>query len=358
MKNRLKSKTVTASITFAVMTVLSLYSCVAKAQGLSGGIPYASLEGARSANASVNINLVADLNLMAKPVQLRNAINSGFDDVKPRITPCGNRMYFSRNFHPGNVNGISDPEDIWYSDFDKTTDTWSEPIHMSGVLNNAGPNYVNNVSVTGDTLVLGNQYLKKGKMKAGLSYSVNLNGQWSPPINIEIMDYYNTSQHENTFVALKKGVIISAIERAESIGDRDLFVSFWDGIRATVPVNMGPVINTDMEESSPFLASDNKTLYFASRGHNGYGGLDIWVTKRLDDSWTNWSTPENLGPAVNGPTDDEFFSITHCGNFALFSRQINVHNTDLFRIAVSELFKTPANNGKDIDYVNGKLASL
>lgn len=355
-KSRLKSKTISSSITLGIMMLHLLYSCSVKAQS-SGTIPYAALEGARSADVTENIRLVADLNFSAEPVQLGNAINSGFDDIKPRITPCGNRMYFSRNFHPGNVSGNNDPEDIWYSDFDKNTETWSEPIHMSGVLNNAGPNYVNNISTTGDTIILGNQYLKKGKMRAGLSYSVNVHGQWSQPVNIDIMDYYNTSQHENTFVSLKKGVIISAIERAESIGDRDLFVSFWDGVKATIPVNMGPVINTDLEESSPFLASDNKTLYFASRGHNGYGGLDIWKTQRLDDSWTNWSTPENLGPAVNGPTDDEFFSITQCGNFALFSRQINVHNTDLFRISMKELFKTPVNNKHD-DAISAKVASL
>ena len=66
-------------------------------------------------------------------------------------------------------------------------------------------------------------------------------------------------------------------------------MSFWNGKYATEPINMGNVIYTEMEESSPFLAADNKTLYFASKGHNGYGGYDIWVTRRLDDSWTNWT---------------------------------------------------------------------
>jgi len=72
----------------------------------------------------------------------------------------------------------------------------------------------------------------------------------------------------------------------------------WDGITATKPVNMGSVINTEFEESSPFLANDMKTLYFASKGHNGYGGYDIYVTERLDESWTNWSAPKNLGHAI------------------------------------------------------------
>jgi OmpA-OmpF porin, OOP family len=125
----------------------------------------------------------------------------------------------------------------------------------------------------------------------------------------------------------------------ETVGERDLYVSFWDGKEATEPINMGSIINTELEESSPFLAADNKTLYFASKGHHGHGGFDIFRTKRLDETWTNWSEPENLGPAVNGALDDEFFSITHDGEFATFSKQVNVHNVDLYRISTQELFK-------------------
>lgn len=125
-------------------------------------------------------------------------------------------------------------------------------------------------------------------------------------------------------------------------GERDLYVSFWDGEKASEPVNMGGMINTEFEESSPYLADDLKTLYFASKGHHGYGGFDIYVTTRLDDSWINWSTPKNLGPAVNGRLDDEFFSITHCGNFAIFSKQISIHNSDLYKISMHELFGQPS----------------
>jgi hypothetical protein len=108
-------------------------------------------------------------------------------------------------------------------------------------------------------------------------------------------------------------------------------------VEATEPVNMGAVINSNLEESSPYLAADNKTLYFASKGHSGFGGYDIFVTRRLDESWTNWSKPENLGPAVNGASDDEFFSLTPCGQFGIFSKRVSVHNVDLFKISLNGL---------------------
>ena len=313
-----------------------------------------------ASHAKSSIRLVADVNTDARPVQLQNDINSPYDDIKPKISPSGNRLYFSRNYHPGNANGVNDPEDIWYSEYDQELNEWSEAIHMNGVLNNAGPNFVNNVGVSGDTIILGNQYLKKGRMRAGLSYTVNINGAWSMPTAIDIVNDYNMSAHANAYVSLKNGIIIQSVQRAESIGERDLFVSFWDGEKATEPVNMGTVINTGMEESSPFLGADDKTLYFASKGHSGYGGYDIFVTKRLDDSWTNWSTPENLGPAVNGAMDDEFFSITHCGSYAVFSKEVSVHNNDLYRISMDTLFgnKQKNNKQKPVEKRDPSLATL
>lgn len=317
-----------------VWLVMGIYSCVA--QSADPNYP-----GNPVKSAGKMINIAPTVNKQAKAVPMRTSINSPYAELKPAFAPNGEKLYFSRVSHPNNTNGVMDSEDIWYSVYDTASSVWSEPIRMPGYLNNSGPNFIENVSKTGDTIILGNQYMKKGKMKHGVSYSVNVNGEWSFPTPINIHDDYNMSEHGNHFVSLKSGVIISAVQRAESNGHRDLYVSFWNGEYATEPVNMGGIINSAMEESSPYLACDNKTLYFASKGHNGFGGYDIFMTTRLDDTWTNWSVPVNLGPAVNGPMDEEFFSITHCGRFAIFTKQMNVHNEDLYKIPMEELFGKP-----------------
>ena len=250
-------------------------------------------------NASQIIRFASNVNHAAMAIPMNATINSPYAELKPAFAPHGDRLYFSRSFHPDNTFGEDDQEDIWYCEYDSLTNTWSKPMLMEGVLNNKGPNFIESISVTGDTIILGNQYLKKGKMRDGVSYSVKINGEWSTPRPIFIKNDYNLSKHANHFVSLKDGVIISAIERSETQGQRDLYISFWNGEYATEPVNMGSVINSELEEASPYLACDKKTLYFASKGHNGFGGYDIFVSKRLDDSWTNWSVPRNLGPAVN-----------------------------------------------------------
>lgn len=353
LKSRIVERGTNAKIILLILLAASTYACVAQAQTVSMNNPMSQVK-----NAPKSIRLLSNVNLTAKAVALNSSINDGYEELKPVIAPSGDRLYFSRIFHPNNTLGAMDNEDIWYAEFDKSTNTWSDPIRMTGILNNDGPNFINSVSTTGDTIILGNQYLKKGKMKAGLSYSVNSNGQWTAPITIPIQNDYNISTHANHFVSLKNGVIISAVERAETFGGRDLYVSFWNGRYASEPINMGAVINTQVEESSPFLADDNKTLYFASKGHNGYGGFDIWVTKRLDDSWTNWSRPENLGPAVNCEMNDEFFSITHCGGYATFSKQVSVHNVDLYRISMYELLCQTTKKDSDAEKAKTALAAL
>ena len=64
-------------------------------------------------------------------------------------------------------------------------------------------------------------------------------------------------------------------------------------------MNLGSDINTSFQEKTPFLSADNKTLIFSSNGLQGYGSMDLFMSKRLDDSWKNWSEPVNLGAPVN-----------------------------------------------------------
>ena len=337
LHNRFRGKGINIALITLLILGTGIYSCFAQEQIIEGGDGTTGKVVKNSQNSI--IHLASNLNLSAKASPLNPSVNSPFAELKPAIALHGNRLYFSRSHHPHNTAGVEDKEDIWYADIDKSNNNaMSEPKRLDGILNNSGPNFISGISVTGDTIMLGNQYSKKGKMRAGLSYSVNEESGWSAPKTIDIRNDYNLSEHGSAFVSKKAAVIISAIQREETYGDRDLYVSFWVGGEATEPINMGRVINSNLEESSPYLACDGKTIYFASKGHHGYGGYDIYLSHRLDETWTNWSEPENLGPVVNGPKDEEFFCITHCKKFAYFSKQVSDINTDLYKIPMTELF--------------------
>jgi outer membrane protein OmpA-like peptidoglycan-associated protein len=205
---------------------------------------------------------------------------------------------------------------------------------------------------------LGNRYLPNGKMTAGVSISSNESGEWGKPVALNITNDYNFNEKANYFLTNNRMTLLMSVEREDSRGDRDLYVSFMNADSTwTEPKNLGDIVNTAAEESAPFLASDDKTLYFSSKGFSGYGGNDIYMSRRLDDTWTNWSEPENLGPEINSPLEDLFFNIPANSEFAYYSRGVSDTNTDIFRIKLP-ILKNPEPwvtvSGKIVDSETGK----
>lgn len=289
-------------------------------------------------------------------------VNSEYSELNPLLSPDGKTLYFSRRNHPQNLGGEKDKEDIWYSELD-STGQWSLAKNMGSPLNNPEPNFVNSIqSVTPDgktaVMLLGNKYLDNGKMQAGVSISSNVGGNWSKPIPLNIRNDYNFNERANYFLTNDRKTLIMSVEREDTYGDRDLYVSFLgaDSIW-TEPLNLGDVINTASQESAPFLAVDNMTLYFSSNGFSGYGGNDIYASKRLDDSWTNWSDPENLGPEINSTLEDLFFNVPASSEYAYYSRGVTETNTDIFRVKLP-ILRSPDPwvivKGKIIDGRTGK----
>jgi len=287
--------------------------------------------------AEVNITESAIVN--ASPERLSSAVNSIYNELKPMVTPDGKTLLFSRQYHPGNIGGEDDPEDIWYSQWDEEKGEWLEAVNMGRPLNNKGPNYISSITPDGQTVILtlGNRYTGNDKMKSGVSMVTRTSEGWSEPIPFDIMNYFNVDENANYFLANNREVLMMSIETEPTYGDRDLYVSFLrqDG-RWTQPMNIGEDVNTAGEESAPFLAPDDKTLYFSSKGYAGYGGTDIYVTKRLDDTWRNWTEPENLGQGINSDKNDEFFNIPPTGEYGYFTRDFGASNTDIFRFEMPE----------------------
>jgi OOP family OmpA-OmpF porin len=315
-----------------------------------------------------NYPIIADIptmQLLASGIlieALDKNVNSEYSELNPLLSPDGKTLYFSRKNHPQNVGGVNDKEDIWYSQLD-SAGHWQLAQNMGREFNNSGPNFVNTIrSVTPDgksaIMLLGNKYTKNGKMEAGVSISSNVNGQWTKPKALNIDNDYNYNEKANYFLTDNRQTLLMSVEREDTKGSRDLYVSFMKSDSSwTEPKNLGEVVNTANDETAPFLASDDKTLYFSSNGFSGYGGSDIYVSKRLDDTWTNWSEPENLGPEINSPLEDLFFNIPAASEFAYYSRGVSETNTDIFRVKLP-IIKSPEPwitvRGKIVDKTTGQ----
>ncbi|AZQ64100.1 hypothetical protein EI427_18250 [Flammeovirga pectinis] len=108
------------------------------------------------------------------------------------------------------------------------------------------------------------------------------------------------------------------------------------------PINLGDVINTPFAEKNPYLHPDKETLYFCSDGHAGFGGYDIFMSKRLNpNSWTEWSEPVNLGVSINGVEDDAFY-LTSMGKKALVvssEGNKNYGRDDIYEIDIPKKYR-------------------
>ena len=98
-------------------------------------------------------------------------------------------------------------------------------------------------------------------------------------------------------------------------GGTDLYVTNREGVNWSAPANLGPIVNTFGNETFPFMA-ENGDLYFASDGHPGYGGLDIFVTRKVGDIWL---IPQNLGRPINSSYDDFALAMYKNDSVGLFS---------------------------------------
>jgi outer membrane protein OmpA-like peptidoglycan-associated protein len=139
---------------------------------------------------------------------------------------------------------------------------------------------------------------------------------WDPPTRLDVA--FETGARRTT-AALRpdRQAFLLDMKRPDGRGGRDLYVAMATGEqRFAAPINLGEGINTAANEAAPTLAADGKTLYFASDRPGGQGGYDLYVSRRLDDSWQRWSPPQNLGPEINTPADEGSISLEATGRFA------------------------------------------
>jgi len=291
----------------------------------------------------------SDIGQLAK-AEIENlgpGVNSQYEEIVPVISPDGQTLYFDRKNHPENIKSDEEThnDDIWVSQLGPDG-KWGQAKRLKEPLNNKSHNFVCTVTPDGNTILLANKYVPEGKSVGGISISQRLgDNEWSFPEEVKILNYHNLNKYSEFFLANNQQVLLFAIERNDTYGSRDLYVSFKQGDGTwSEPKNFGPTINTASTEMTPFLAADNRTLYFASSGFSGYGETDMFVSRRLDDTWTKWSEPVNLGPTFNSRDWDASYTLDAKGEYAYFVSYNNAmgRSADIFRAALPNALRPEA----------------
>jgi len=268
-----------------------------------------------------------------------DSINSPYDEFNPAVSPDGQTIYLTRRGHSQNVAGVIDLGDIWYAE--RTSSGWTRLKHGGATINHQGLNGVVGFSADGERMYLLNYFDPDGNgggnLRNGIAVSRRVNGEWSTPERIQITYFQNKSTHLSATISRDEIVLILAMESYVTEGNEDLYVSFkqQDGTW-TQPESLGNTINTYGQELTPFLADDNRTLYFSNNTREGLGGRDIYMSVREEGSWTNWSEPMNMGPALNTEGIEMGFYLPKGSVDAYFSTTQNSEGKgDIFTFAMS-----------------------
>ncbi|MEX2513140.1 MAG: OmpA family protein [Cyclobacteriaceae bacterium] len=187
--------------------------------------------------------------------------------------------------------------------------------------------------------------------------SNQINGVWTTPESISSL--INTKYNEGTCTISADGniLIFTSCDTPDSFGSCDLYLTQKVSGQWQKPINMGREVNSREWDSQPSLSADGSLLYFSSNRPEGHGGNDIWFTERKPDG--TWSNARNLGPKIN-TVRDEVSPFIFFNNLVLFfasDGHPGFGGKDLYMSNYGlQGFEGPENLGYPINDQNDQLA--
>ncbi len=266
---------------------------------------------------------------------LGKKVNSVYDDLFPIIAPDGKTLYFVRDSDPLNTFGAKGSQDIWFSVLD-STNNWSIAQRLGFPFNQVQYNCVFSVSPDGNTLLIEGSYEKGVYDGIGCSVSHRTINGWSLPQKLNIKNYakLNKGIYNGAYLTTSgKELLLFFSKDKESINN-DIYVSFLQKDSSwSEPKNLGFIINSAANETSPFLAADGVSLFYSSNKGGGAGKGDIYMSKRLDNTWQKWSKPKNLGKPINTNEWEAYYSFDASSNYAyMVSYKKTIGKADIVRV--------------------------
>ncbi len=232
---------------------------------------------------------------------MRGGVNTTSEEFAPQLSPDGSILYFTSRRA---ADGADDGTDKLYAatlDGVRIMSVQRVNTGLERTLAEGAPSFDHD----GGTVYFSQCYADDGLGDCDLYVAEVVDGEWKnvrtlgPVINSKDWDCHPAISHDGR-------TLYFASERDGGLGGSDLWSStrLPDGTWSP-PVNLGKPINSVGDEKTPFVDDDGTTLYFASNYHDGYGGFDLFMSKR---SQQGWSTPLNMGVPYNSSDDDVFLT--------------------------------------------------
>lgn len=253
-----------------------------------------------------------------RPINLGPNVNTQDDEYLPALTADYRMLVFTRR-SPRNAQterGLDFEEDFFYSDYDTMELDWGPAHRMPEPLNSHGNEGAQTISHDGRVVIFtacGRN--EKEHTGCDIYMSVRQGGRWGKPRN---MGAPVNSRYWESFPSLSIDgyTLYFASNRPGGYGGTDIWCCTLEEGRWSEPKNLGPDINTRGNETAPYIHFDDQTLYFASDGHTGMGGMDLFCAKRAEGE--GWKV-ENLGYPINTAGEENNLIVAPDGRTAIFS---------------------------------------
>lgn len=296
------------------------------------------------------------INALANPVpfdphNLGGDVNGPYDEFVNALSTDRSLLLFTRK-HPSSLR-YQDGRPVLVEDFflaDWKDGSFVRTRPLGPPINTDGNEGALTISADNRYLFFSGCNRRDGVGSCDLYYSIREGEGWraprnpGPPLNSSRWDSHPSFSADNRS-------LFFASARSGSKGKSDIWMAVVgeDG-RWLDPVNLGDSINTAGQEVSPLIHPDGQTLYFASDGHPGMGGLDLFLSRKGPDG--KWGKPLNLGYPINTLADELALVVDVNGEWAYFSSDKlgGYGGYDMYRFILQDDYRPVP-----VTYVKGKV---
>lgn len=248
-------------------------------------------------------------------------------------------------------------EDLFTTSFNG--ETWQPPVSLSPNINTPENEGTPSLSADGRTLVFTACQGRKGFGSCDLYITRRTGSDWSDPQNLGSI--VNTSHYESQPALSADGRRLYFVsDRPGGQGKRDLWRTDADAEgNWQQPVNLKTPINTPLNEASPFIHANGQTLFFASEGHPGMGGYDLFVSdSTITTDTQRWSKPTNLGYPINSAEDQASLFVSANGSRAYYSFEVQKDGiSQRSQIYVFDMPESLRERVKGVSYLKGSVTN-
>lgn len=270
-------------------------------------------------------NATAKANYQVK--ELSDTVNRFVLQYFPVLTADQQELIFTRRI--GNTSEYD--EDLVISRKDDQG-RWTIPVSVSDKINSTLNEGTCTISADGRKIIFTSCVGRQSYGSCDLYESIKMGSEWSVPKNLG--PNLNSNEWESQPSLSADGRTLYFVsDRKGGFGRRDIWISRLDESgNWSKAMNLGEPVNTMYDEISPFIHANGRVLYFASKGHTGFGGYDIFFTEKRETSWT---VPVNAGKPINDHEDQFALFITADGKKGYYSHE--VPSTDGSRSRIYEI---------------------